>query len=70
MSWDAATLDRVMCDQSSEMLLVVDPKSLNIISANRQAEVTLGYEATPSPQMYMDSALSISLPPPMRTSSQ
>nr|WP_295130935.1 PAS domain-containing hybrid sensor histidine kinase/response regulator [uncultured Roseateles sp.] len=47
MSWDAATLDRVMCDQSSEMLLVVDPKSLNIISANRQAEVTLGYEATP-----------------------
>jgi len=47
MSWDAATLDRVMCDQSSEMLLVVDPKSLHIISANRQAEITLGYEATP-----------------------
>ncbi|PND39099.1 hypothetical protein C1O66_17250 [Paucibacter aquatile] len=47
MSWDPATLDRVMCDQSSEMLLVVDPKSLQIIAANRQAEVTLGYEATP-----------------------
>jgi signal transduction histidine kinase/CheY-like chemotaxis protein len=43
MSTDSATLDRLLLDQSAEMLLAVDPATLLIVAANQRAADLLGY---------------------------
>lgn len=43
MPSNSAQLDRLLLNQSAEMLLAVDPISLQIVAANRRAEELLGY---------------------------
>jgi len=44
MTPGSPSFEKILLDQAEELLLLVDPVSLNILAANRRAAGLLGYE--------------------------